>query len=294
MEKRTRQLVHKFRVRDGGKFRLKECDPGDTGGLDIDREEAQKMLAEGIERLSDLQSRLAAQDQWALLLIFQAIDAAGKDSTIRHVFSGLNPQGCQVTSFKQPSSVEIDHDFLWRTGPALPQRGQIGIFNRSYYEEVLIVRVHPEILQAEKLPAECVSKRIWKERYEDINGFEKHLRRNGTVVRKFFLHVSKKEQKKRFLERIEMPDKNWKFSMADVHERERWNDYMEAYEEMICATSTKRAPWYVVPADHKWFTHLVVAAAVAEALEEMRVRFPKVDTVQKQELAAARRKLLRT
>ncbi len=294
MKKSTRKLVHRYRLRNGKKFRLDDWDPADTGGLDIDKEEAARMLAEGVALLSDLQGKLYAQDRWSVLLIFQAMDAAGKDSTISHVFSGLNPQGCQVTSFKAPSGEELDHDFLWRITKALPERGRIGIFNRSHYEEALVVRVHPEILRGEKLPTECVGKHIWEERFEDINAYERHLRRNGTCILKFFLYVSREEQKRRFLERIERPEKNWKFSLADAEERKLWDDYMRAYEDAIRATSTKWAPWYVVPADHKWFTRLVVAAAVVDALEELDVRYPKLAPEQLRALAAARKALMKT
>ena len=292
MKKSDRKLVRRYRVDNGKKFRLKDSDPGDTGGLDIDKGEAKRMLAEGVEQLAELQEKLFAEDRWALLLVFQAMDAAGKDSTIQHVFSGVNPQGCQVTSFKEPSTEEIDHDFLWRVGRALPERGRIGIFNRSHYEEVLIVRVHPEILQGEKLPSGCLGDSIWEERFEDIKGFERHLRRSGTMILKFFLHISFEEQKKRFLDRIDEPAKNWKFSLGDVKERALWKDYMHAYEEAIRATSTKSAPWYVVPADHKWFTRLVVVGAVVDALEQMDIDYPKVDPAHRKQLGEARRALI--
>ena len=284
-------LLGRYRVDRGKKFRLKDFDPGDTAGLSLDKDDAGKMLAEGIEELADLQGKLYAQDRWALLLVFQAMDAAGKDSTIKHVLSGINPQGVQVFSFKQPSAEELDHDFLWRCGVRLPERGMIGIFNRSYYEEVLVVRVHRELLEKEKLPGGLVTDKIWEQRFDDIHAFEKHLWRNGTVIRKFFLHVSPDEQKKRFLDRLEEPDKNWKFSEADIAERERWSDYMKAYEEAIRATSTKHAPWFVVPADHKWFTRLVVSAAVVEALRSIGASYPKLDAPRRQALARARRKL---
>jgi PPK2 family polyphosphate:nucleotide phosphotransferase len=294
LSKTARKLARRYRIEDGKKFRLKDCDPADTAGLSIDKGEAKDLLAEGIERLADLHGKLYAQDRWSLLLIFQAMDAAGKDSTIKHVFTGLNPVGCEVVSFKEPSKEDLDHDFLWRVSRALPQRGKIGIFNRSHYEEVLIVRVHEEILRSQKLPPDLVGDKIWEQRFDDIRAFEKHLSRNGTVVRKFFLNVSREEQKKRFLARIEEPDKNWKFSPEDVRERELWDDYMNAYEQAIRETSTKRAPWYVVPADNKWFTRLVVAAAVVDALEELGVDYPKVDAAQKRRLAAARRELLKS
>jgi PPK2 family polyphosphate:nucleotide phosphotransferase len=287
---RTRKFVKPFRVDDGGKFRLKDYDPGDSNGLDS-KEKAEKLLARGVERLAELQDRLYAQDKWAVLLIFQAMDAAGKDGAIKHVMSGVNPQGCQVYSFKAPTSEELDHDFLWRTAKSLPERGRIGIFNRSYYEEVLVVRVHPEILARQKLPPKQVTKRVWKERYEDIAAHERYLARNGVVIRKFFLHVSRAEQKKRFLERLVRPEKNWKFSTADAKERGHWKDYMDAYEDAIRATAAPHAPWIVVPADKKWFARLVVAAAVADAMEELDLEYPKVSDAQKQELAAARRAL---
>ena len=280
-------LTKAFRVTDGKQFRLKDWDPGDTRGFKS-REKAQEALTQGIARLREDQDKLYAQDRWALLLIFQAMDAAGKDSTIKHVMSGVNPQGCQVSSFKAPSAEELDHDFMWRTTRRLPERGQIGIFNRSYYEEVLVVRVHPEILAKQRLPEKLVTKVIWKERYEDMNAFERYLTRNGTVVRKFFLHVSKEEQKQRFLERLAEPEKNWKFSLQDVIEREHWDAYMQAYEDMIRSTSTEAAPWYVVPADHKWFTRVVVAEVIADTLESLNLTYPKVDAEKKKELETAR------
>ena len=281
-----------FRIDQGRNFRLKSVDPGDTGNLDS-VEQAKQLLQRDIERLSDLQQKLYAQDRWAVLVILQAMDAAGKDSVIKHVMSGVNPQGCEVFSFKTPSAEELDHDFMWRTSRQLPERGRIGIFNRSYYEEVLIVRVHRELLAAEKMSAPLVTKHIWKERFEDINAFERYLARNGTVVRKFFLHLSKDEQKKRFLSRLDEPEKNWKFSSSDVRERERWDDYMNAYENMIRHTATAHAPWYVVPADHKWFTHLVVASAIAETLESLNLAFPKMDKAKLKEIRAVRAALLR-
>ena len=287
MAKAARKFSRPYRVDDGRKFRLKDVDPKDTNGLDS-KEKAREYLRGGIERLATLQDKLYAQDKRALLLIFQAMDAAGKDGTIKHVMSGINPQGCQVYSFKSPSTEELDHDYLWRTNKCTPERGRIGIFNRSYYEEVLVVRVHPEFLKGQKLPPALVTKQVWKERYEDIAAFERYLGRNGIAVVKFFLHVSKKEQKKRFLERLDMPDKNWKFSSADAREREHWDDYMRAYEDMIRATATKEAPWYVVPADNKWFTRIVVAAAIIEALEKMDLAYPKVDAAQRRELEVTR------
>src|SRR6266852_9257850 len=276
--KNAREISEPYRVSKGEKFRLKDVDPEDTGGLSSEaKPRAQEALAAGIQALEHLQDMLYAQDSWAVLLIFQAMDAAGKDSTIKHVMSGVNPQGCEVTSFKAPSTDDLDHDYLWRCAKRLPARGHIRIFNRSYYEETLVVRVHPELLEKEKVPPELVTKNIWKERFKDIRAFERYLTRNGVVVRKFFLHVSKKEQKKRFLERLENPEKNWKFSAADVREREFWDDYMEAYEDMIRHTATEDAPWYVVPADNKWFTRVVVAAAVIEALASLNVHYPQLD-----------------
>jgi len=280
-------LAKAFRVTDGKQFRLKDWDPGDTRGFKS-REKAQEALTQGIARLREDQDKLYAQDRWALLLIFQAMDAAGKDSTIKHVMSGVNPQGCQVSSFKAPSAEELDHDFMWRTTRRLPERGQIGIFNRSYYEEVLVVRVHPEILAKQRIREKLVTKDIWKERYEDMNAFERYLTRNGTVIRKFFLHVSKEEQKQRFLERLTEPEKNWKFSLQDVKEREHWDAYMQAYEDMIRSTSTEASPWYVVPADHKWFTRVVVAEVIADTLESLNLTYPKVDAEKKKEIEAAR------
>jgi PPK2 family polyphosphate:nucleotide phosphotransferase len=294
--KKTKKLsdfVKPYQIDDGKHFRLKDYDTGDTSGLDSESKGlAAELLKQGIEKLAELQDKLYAQDRWSLLLIFQAMDAAGKDSTIKHVMSGVNPQGCQVYSFKAPSAEELDHDFLWRTTRALPERGRIGIFNRSYYEEALVVRVHPELLKAERVPDELMTKHIWEERFEDIRCFEDHLARNGTVVRKFFLHVSKKEQKRRFLERLEEPEKNWKFSAADVRERQCWDDYQAAYEETIRNTSTKDAPWFVVPADHKWFTRLVVAGAVVDALKELGLKYPEVDPQKRKELEEAKQLLL--
>jgi PPK2 family polyphosphate:nucleotide phosphotransferase len=287
----SRKVVERYRVGGGKKFRLDDYDPADTAGLAIEGRVAKEMLREGVEMLAELQSRLYAQDRWSVLLIFQAMDAAGKDGTIKHVMSGVNPQGVQVFSFKQPSEEELDHDYLWRCAKRLPERGRIGIFNRSYYEEVLIVRVHPEILATQRMPEGLVGKRIWKERFEGIIGFERHLARQGYLILKFFLNVSKKEQKKRFLARLDEPDKNWKFSMADVRERSRWKDYMTAYEEMIAATATEHAPWHVVPADHKWFTRLAVAATIVQALDRLDLRYPEIDERKRRELAAARREL---
>ncbi|MFY9583856.1 MAG: polyphosphate kinase 2 family protein [Candidatus Acidiferrales bacterium] len=286
------KFAETFRITQGSSFRLKDSDPGETLRLKS-KEQAQKLLEKGIARLRDLQEKLYAQDLWALLLIFQGMDAAGKDSTIEHVMSGVNPQGCQVYSFKAPSVEELNHDFLWRATRCLPERGRIGIFNRSYYEEVLVVRVHRELLASERLAPSLLTQKIWDERFEDINAFERHLSRNGVALCKFFLHISRKEQKERFLSRLDEPEKNWKFSLADVRERQHWGAYMRAYEEMIQNTSTKRAPWYVVPADHKWFTRLVVAEAITDALEELDLAFPKVDAVRRKELGAARETLKR-
>ena len=287
---RIRKFVKPYRVDDGKKFRLKDHDPADSNGLDS-KEKAEKLLAKGVGRLAALQDKLYAQDKWAVLLIFQAMDAAGKDGAIKHVMSGINPQGCQVYSFKSPTSEELDHDFLWRTAKSLPERGRIGIFNRSYYEEVLVVRVHPEFLEKQKLPSQLITKRVWKERYEEIAAHERYLARNGVVVLKFFLNVSKAEQKKRFLERLDRPEKNWKFSAADARERQHWNEYMAAYEDLIRETAAPHAPWIVVPADKKWFARLVVAAAVADAMEKLDLEYPKVSDAQKKELAAARKVL---
>ena len=283
-----------YRVDNPDKFRIDEWDPSDTGKLNIDKKEAKDLLAEGVRRLSDLQEKLYAQDRWAVLLVFQAMDAAGKDSVIEHVMKGVNPQGCEVHSFKQPSEEELDHDFMWRTTCRLPQRGKIGIFNRSYYEEVLVVRVHPGALEKEKMPPKLVTRDIWKERFKDIRAFERYLARNGTLILKFFLHVSKKEQKRRFLERIDNPKKNWKFSIGDVEERKLWDKYMAAYEDMIRNTSRPEAPWHVVPADNKWFTRLVVAADVVEALDSLDLTFPSVKGETRRELAKAREILMKS
>jgi len=287
------KMLKRYRIEEGKHFRLKDHDPGDTHGLKSEsKPEARELLTKGVEELARLQDVLAAQNRWGLLLVFQAMDAAGKDGTIKHVMSGVNPQGVQVTSFKAPSSEEQDHDFLWRTMKHFPERGDIGIFNRSYYEEVLVVRVHPELLQKEKLPAPLVTKHIWRDRFEDINALERYLTRNGIAILKFFLHLSRKEQKRRFMERLDRPDKNWKFSAADVGERQRWDDYQDAYEDMIQNTASPNAPWYVVPADNKWFTRLVVAAAIVDALKGLKLAYPKVDGERKAELAAARKQLL--
>jgi PPK2 family polyphosphate:nucleotide phosphotransferase len=289
--KEAKRLSEPYRIDQGKNFRLRDFDPGDTGGLKS-KARAQEQLAGGTELLSHLQEKLYAQDRWAVLLIFQALDAAGKDGAIKHVMSGVNPQGCEVTSFKAPSNEELDHDYLWRTHKHMPDRGRIGIFNRSYYEEVLVVRVHPELLKNQKLPKHLVTKNIWKERYADINAFERYLARNGVLLRKFFLHVSKKEQKARFLERLEDSRKNWKFSMADVKERSFWKDYQNAYEEMIQNTASEEAPWYVVPADNKWFTRVVVAGAIVDALWKLGLAFPDVEKSKRKELDAVRESLL--
>jgi PPK2 family polyphosphate:nucleotide phosphotransferase len=288
---KTEKLAKMFRVDDGKDFRLKDYDPADTAHL-RSKEHAEEAVQESVARTADLQDRLYAQDRWALLLIFQAMDAAGKDGAIKHVMSGVNPQGCQVFSFKAPSPPELEHDFLWRTTRDLPERGRIGIFNRSYYEEVLVVRVHPELLKNEHIPEPLVGKHLWEERFEDICCFERHMHRSGTVIRKFFLNVSKKEQKKRFLARLEEPEKNWKFSAGDIHERKYWDDYQKAYEEMITATSTEDAPWYVVPADNKWFTRLVISRVVVDTLESLDLAYPKVDEAKKKELEEAKKVLL--
>ncbi|HEY6201127.1 MAG TPA: polyphosphate kinase 2 family protein [Candidatus Binatia bacterium] len=290
--KRARKVAEPFRVTDD-KFRLKDIDPDDT--LDFtseDKPRAKEALANGVEVLAELQARLYAQDNWAMLLMFQAMDAAGKDGAIKHVMSGVNPQGCQVFSFKSPTSEDLDHDYLWRCVKSLPERGRIGIFNRSYYEETLVVRVHREFLEKQKIPPDLVTKDIWDQRFQDIRSFERYLSRNGVCIRKFFLHVSRKEQKKRFLERIEEPEKNWKFSANDAKERRYWGDYMQAYEDTIRNTATKAAPWYVVPADNKWFTRVVVAAAVIEALDDLDLEYPKVSDSKLKELAAAKKELL--
>jgi PPK2 family polyphosphate:nucleotide phosphotransferase len=283
----ARRLAKPYRIDHGKRFRLKHVDPGETGGIESP-DDARAWLQAGIELLSKMQEKLYAQDRWALLLIFQAMDAAGKDGTIRHVMSGVNPQGCEVFSFKAPSAEELDHDYMWRTTCRLPERGRIGIFNRSYYEETLVVRVHRQILEGQKLPPELVTKDIWKERFEDIRAFERYATRNGIVNRKFFLHVSREEQKRRLLKRLDQPSKNWKFSVADAKERDLWKDYMDAYDDMIQHTAAPEAPWYVVPADHKWFTRLVVSAAIIDALDEMDLEFPKVDKAKRKDLRAAR------
>jgi PPK2 family polyphosphate:nucleotide phosphotransferase len=281
-------IIKRYRVRDGAGFRLADFDPSDTCGLDIEKDEAKAALAAGVKRLSALQERLYAEHRWAILIILQALDAAGKDSVIKHVMSGVNPQGCDVHPFKAPSQLELDHDFLWRAAVALPRRGHINIFNRSYYEEVLVVRVHKELLERQSLPPSLVTKDVWQERFEDINAFELHLARNGIVPIKFFLNVSRKEQQKRLLERIDDPAKQWKFNAADVGESKLWDQYMAAYQDMIRGTATKEAPWYVVPADHRWFTRLVVAAAIVDWLEKIDPKFPTLDEAALRDLAALR------
>jgi PPK2 family polyphosphate:nucleotide phosphotransferase len=285
---RIEKYVQPFRVTNGERFELKRCDPGETCGLRPDKDEASELLRQGVHWLAEEQEMLYAQDRWSLLLVFQAMDAAGKDSTIKHVMSGVNPQGCQVFSFKQPSSEDLDHDFMWRYFRCLPERGRIGIFNRSYYEEVLIVRVHEAILKRQKIPEPLVGTRIWHERLADIAKFEDYLTRQGVIILKFFLQVSREEQKKRFLKRLDAPEKNWKFSASDVHERQFWDDYMRVYEEAIRATASSHAPWFVVPADQKWFTRLVVAAAIVEAVERLDLTYPQVDAKKREELANMR------
>jgi len=289
----TQMYTQPFRITKGEGFQLKNFDPGDTCGLKREKGEASEFLRQGTQWLAQEQDVLYAQDRWSLLLVFQAMDAAGKDSTIKHVMSGVNPQGVQVFSFKQPSQEELNHDFMWRYSKRLPERGRIGIFNRSYYEEVLIVRVHEAILKQQKIPHSLVGKRIWDERLADIAHFEDYLTRQGVVILKFFLHVSREEQRKRFMKRLDIPEKNWKFSASDVHERKFWGDYMRTYEETICATASKHAPWFVVPADNKWFTRLVVAAAIVEAVEQLDLTYPTVDAEKKKELATMRAALAR-
>ncbi|HWQ93769.1 MAG TPA: polyphosphate kinase 2 family protein [Clostridia bacterium] len=290
----ARKLCAPFKVEQGGKFRLKAVDPGDTLWLKAeDKARSKEMLAKGVELMAELQDKLYAQDTYSVLLIFQAMDAAGKDGAIKHVMSGINPQGCQVHPFKVPSHDDLEHDFMWRCWRLLPNRGNIGIFNRSYYEEVLVVRVHPEHLERQKLPPGLVTGDIWRQRHRDIAQFEDYLTRNGTVVRKFFLHLSKKEQKKRFLARLETPEKQWKFEAGDLRERGFWNDYMAAYEDMIRHTATKAAPWYVIPADNKWFTRIVVASAIIETLQDLKLAYPKVSKAKQQEIAEAKAALAR-
>jgi PPK2 family polyphosphate:nucleotide phosphotransferase len=283
-------LAKQYRIDNGKKFRLADFDPADTWKLKS-KEHAQEWLEQGVARLSELQALLYAQNKWALLLVFQAMDAAGKDGTVKHVMSGVNPQGCQVYSFKVPSDEDLNHDFLWRSTKCLPERGRIGIFNRSYYEEVLVVRVHPELLGHQKLPPSLVTKDIWSQRFQDIAAFERYLSRNGVLIRKFFLHLSKKEQKRRLLCRLEEADKNWKFSAADIQERKHWDDYQEAYEEMIRHTAAAQAPWYVIPADHKWFSRLAVSQVIVDTLESLKLTFPEVDRAKQKELAKIRKEL---
>jgi PPK2 family polyphosphate:nucleotide phosphotransferase len=285
--KKLARLAKPYRIEDGRHFRLKDFDPGDTGEF-RSKEHAQDALEAGVAQLRDLQDKLYAQERWAVLLILQGMDAAGKDSVIKHVLSGINPQGCQVHAFKEPSEEELNHDYLWRTNRRLPGRGRIGIFNRSYYEEVLVVRVHKDLLQNEKIPPSRIGQSIWEERFEEVAGFERYLTRNGIVVCKFFLNLSKVEQKKRFLKRLEEPEKNWKFSAADIHERAYWDDYMDAYEDMVRHTATAAAPWYMVPADNKWYTRVVVAAAVVHTLQKLQLTYPKVDSAKRKELESAR------
>jgi len=293
--KLAKKYSEPFRITDGKKFKLKQIDPAETSGLAAgDKEKAKEALENGVELLAKLQDKLYAHDRWAVLLIFQAMDAAGKDGAIKHVMSGVNPQGCEVTSFKAPSAEELDHDYLWRCAKRLPERGRIGIFNRSYYEETLVVRVHPEYLNAQRLPETGTAKDFWKQRFNDINNFERYLTNNGIVILKFFLHVSKEEQQKRFLARIDDPAKNWKFSMKDVKEREHWDEYMDAYEQTVRHTATDYAPWYVVPADTKWFTRLVVASAIVQRLSALDLTYPKLSKDELAELKAARQALIET
>jgi len=284
------KLAKPFRIDDGKKFHLKDFDSGDTGHFGS-KEHAAELLEKGIAHMAELQDKLYAQDRWGILLVFQAMDAAGKDGVIKHVMSGINPQGCQVYSFKAPSTEELNHDYLWRAMQRMPERGRIGIFNRSYYEEVLVVRVHEDLLQTERIPRRLIRKVLWEQRFREIVAFERYLSRNGIVIRKFFLHLSKQEQKKRFLDRLDQPEKNWKFSTADARERENWDDYMDAYDDMIRNTSTKHSPWFVVPADNKWFTRLVVAAAVVDTLDDLNLSYPKVDAQKRKQLQAARKML---
>ncbi len=293
--KQAKRYSEPFRITDGAKFRLKKISPAET--LDFEEDEKQRAeegLAQGVELLQKLQDKLYAQDRWAVLIIFQAMDAAGKDGAIKHVMSGVNPQGCEVSSFKAPSAEELDHDFLWRCARRLPERGRIGIFNRSYYEETLVVRVHPEYLSGQKLPPKTKTKDLWKQRFKDISNFERHLTHNGTRVLKFFLHISKEEQRQRFLKRIEDPDKNWKFSLKDVEERQHWDAYMEAYEDTIRHTASKYAPWYVVPADNKWFTRLVVASAIVENLNALDLEYPSLTKEELKALETAKQELLQS
>jgi PPK2 family polyphosphate:nucleotide phosphotransferase len=286
------KLIERYRVDDADRFQLAAFDPADTGGLDLDKDKCSTTLAHDIERLAKLQERLYAHDRWALLVVLQGMDASGKDGVIKHVMSGLNPQGCEVHPFKLPSEQELDHDFLWRAVARLPKRGQIGIFNRSHYEEVLAVRVRPDLLARQKLPDVLVTKDIWKERFKDIRDFERHLARNGVAVLKFFLHISPEEQRRRLLARLDDPAKRWKFSMGDIADRKLWGRYMDAYEDMISATSRSEAPWHVVPSDHKWFARLVVAGAMIEALEGLKLEYPKIEGAALDELKRVRKALL--
>jgi PPK2 family polyphosphate:nucleotide phosphotransferase len=288
----VKKLLSRYRVSDGTKFRLKDYSTGDVAPDLVNPDNSTTLLAAGVARLSELQERLYAEHSWSLLAVFQAMDAAGKDGTIKHVMSGVNPQGCQVTSFKQPSEEELDHDWMWRCCKALPERGRIGIFNRSYYEECLVVRVHPEILAKQKLPPKLVTKDIWRDRFEDISAMERYIARNGTVILKFFLNVSREEQRERFLERLEDPAKNWKFSLADIGERKLWDKYQAAYQDLIRHTSTKHAPWHIVPADHKWFARVVIGSAIVAALDKLDLHFPKVDKADRSEFKQVREALL--
>ncbi len=291
--KASHELSAPYRITDGEKFKLKDIDPGDTGSLGSeDKPRAKEALQIGVEALAALQDMLYAQDRWSLLMIFQAMDAAGKDGAIKHVMSGVNPQGCQVSSFKAPTSTDLDHDYLWRCQRELPERGRIGIFNRSYYEEVLVVKVHPELLKYQKIPPHLMDDDLFENRYKELRNFEKYLSRNGTVTIKFFLHLSRKEQKKRFLERFDIADKNWKVSPSDIKERAYWDEYMDAYEKMIQQTATKHSPWYVIPADNKWYTRVIVAASIIDTMAGMDLHYPKVDETKLQEIAAAKELLL--
>lgn len=291
--KASHELSTPYRITDGEKFKLKDIDPGDTGSLGSeDKPRAKEALQIGVDALAALQDMLYAQDRWSLLMIFQAMDAAGKDGAIKHVMSGVNPQGCQVSSFKAPTSTDLDHDYLWRCQRELPERGRIGIFNRSYYEEVLVVKVHPELLKYQKIPPHLMDDDLFENRYKELRNFEKYLSRNGTVTIKFFLHLSRKEQKKRFLERFDIADKNWKVSPSDIKERAYWDEYMDAYEKMIQQTATKHSPWYVIPADNKWYTRVIVAASIIDTMAGMDLHYPKVDETKLQEIAAAKELLL--
>lgn len=286
------KIIERYRVTDGDKFKLKDYDPSDSGDVDFDKKDGKEILEVGVKKLAKLQERLYAEGKWAILMVLQGIDTAGKDGVIKHVLSGVNPQGCSVHSFKQPSHLELAHDFLWRCTVALPIRGRIGIFNRSYYEETIVVRVHPELLEKQNIPEKLVTKDIWKERYQDINDWERHLMRSGTVPLKFFLNISKEEQLKRLLARVDDPDKNWKFSPYDVAERKLWDQYQEVYEDTIRNTATKHAPWYVVPCDKKWFARLVVAGALAEQMEKLDLEFPKVSDEDMAAIEKAHKELL--